>query len=271
MARGNGCEGEGAICAATPRSAQPVQAAAFAAQLLDGEARRIMAGPHHDRAVDCYELDAAEASDEARTQVERALAAIDAVHPFFAQPLIPLVLKPGTDQTLGGTGVGGYAHWRGVPLSVDISSDSPSPGLSTLHEIGHQLDQQVFAPIASAEQWGSDLDPLLDEWREAVMASRGYSTLVLNCERSIETMDPELVLYAISLKEAFARSYAQWIATRSDDDELHAELDVTLDRESEPGMIAWQWQADDFEPIAAAFDDAFAAWGAFTDELASVA
>ena len=60
--------------------------------------------------------------------------------------------------------------------------------------------------------------------------------------------------------EYFARSYSQYIATRSGDtwmdNELQSELDVTR-----RGGAPTHWEPDDFEPIAEAFDGLFDSLG----------
>jgi hypothetical protein len=274
MARGQGAtalspRASSRGCPASPvaeRDAAEAQAE-LVARLLDDEANRISCSNRQASARASYAIDAPESAAAVVLQIEAALNAVDRTHPFLGQPRIPLLVKSGSrEQALGGETVGGYSHWRGVPISIDVAADAPSPALSVLHEIGHQLDQQMFAPLSAAEDWGSELDPLLDDWRQTVMDSRGYATLINACERGLETLDPELVLYTISLKEAFARSYAQWVAIRCDDADLQAELAETLVKESEPGVIQLQWQPDDFAPIAEALDEAFAVYAAFAGD-----
>ena len=57
-----------------------------------------------------------------------------------------------------------------------------------------------------------------------------------------------------------ARSYAQYIATRSQDPAMLKELDASRDPGKTPYYAA-QWADDDFEPIAEAYDALFAALG----------
>jgi hypothetical protein len=60
--------------------------------------------------------------------------------------------------------------------------------------------------------------------------------------------------------EFFARSYAQYIATRSGDAWMNNELDSQLEARRQ-GFAPTQWERDDFEPIADAFDDLFESLG----------
>ncbi|NIM22468.1 MAG: hypothetical protein GTN64_08670 [Candidatus Latescibacteria bacterium] len=60
--------------------------------------------------------------------------------------------------------------------------------------------------------------------------------------------------------EFFARSYAQYITTRSGDALMNNELDRRLDRQRN-GLAHANWEPNDFEPIAEAFDELFDSLG----------
>jgi hypothetical protein len=69
------------------------------------------------------------------------------------------------------------------------------------------------------------------------------------------------VTFMLRAQEMWARSYAQYIATRSGDPILRAQL--FLERERLAGMPYYpeQWDDDDFAPIAEAIDELLNAKG----------
>ena len=70
-------------------------------------------------------------------------------------------------------------------------------------------------------------------------------------------LDRRYVGYLLRDTEMFARSYAQYIATKSQDVAMLAELDEIRTPRSAQFSYPTQWQNDDFEPIAQAFDEMF--------------
>jgi len=70
-------------------------------------------------------------------------------------------------------------------------------------------------------------------------------------------VDSTYVGFLMRAPELWARSYAQYVATRSGDAILKAQLAVACERL--PGMPYYpeQWDDDDFAPIAEAIDELF--------------
>lgn len=147
------------------------------------------------------------------------------------------------------------------------------------HEAGHFIDQQWLGRHFGAERYGRDMYaskhadriPELQRWHQAVKGSRAYQQLtelaqlgkarqtvkmvVNGSERDI-IPDRTYLRYVMTDHELFARSYSQYIATKSQYPPMLAELE----RERDPSRSAYhatQWADDDFEPIAEAFDDLF--------------
>jgi hypothetical protein len=125
---------------------------------------------------------------------------------------------------------GGYHHAG----RIELSRHAEHLGLALLHELGHAVDHLV---LGRGSSWGSESTPLRDWWR-AVESSRAFERLT----------SAEDGWYWRSRREAFARSFAQWVSHRSGDGGLRAELER---RAAGPGR---QWTADDFAPIARALD-----------------
>jgi hypothetical protein len=70
------------------------------------------------------------------------------------------------------------------------------------------------------------------------------------------TMVPDYnyVTYMLKPQEEWARSYAQYVATKTKDPAMRAELAYMRDPAKNPYLIE-QWSDDEFEPIAKAIDD----------------
>jgi hypothetical protein len=121
------------------------------------------------------------------------------------------------------------------------------PISSFVHEFGHALDAHNFGePLtidhAQNRKWASSRER---EWLDAVKASDAYSLI------------PRSDTYALSTVELWARSYEQWIATRTGNTSLNAKIEHIRRQHG-----SWRyWDAFDFEPIAEAFDKFFAEKG----------
>ena len=100
---------------------------------------------------------------------------------------------------------------------------------------------------------------LMKRWADAVGAS--IPTQYLQAVRTLNHPDitPEMVThidYLLRPREQFARTYAQWVATRTGDRTLLDQLAVFQGAENYT-LRAYQWPDDDFTPIGAALDDIF--------------
>lgn len=118
----------------------------------------------------------------------------------------------------------------------------------------------------------------LEEWRQAVVNSRAVQTMQgwqdeSRTRRGVEPapgiparIDYDHLRYLLQTHEVFARSYAQYIAVRSKDAVGLKEL-AKLQALGKPGSqgifpaYPRQWEDDDFEPIAKAFDRLFDSLG----------
>lgn len=184
--------------------------------------------------------------------LREAVAQIDRVHGNGDIP--PIAVKRGLLQ-----GPEGYYDPR-PPYGIAVGSQSVHPNLTMVHETGHLLDHLCFgAPgtMASADS----LDPLLQPWRDAVVASQAVRDLTALQARYAGTSYERPVAYLLTYPELWARSYAQFVTVRSGDPGLAAQLDAR--RTLRPGTtyLPRQWDDADFVPIAAAIDDLFEGLG----------
>lgn len=196
------------------------------------------------------------------------------------------------------------------PVEIRVStSDDDSTftlGSTLVHELGHYIDNQAFESYFQHRGFGSDhaawrkIDPEkrtatiekarekglpqehvftrfessespLSTWHEAVMGTPEVEAL-----RSASMSEIATHKYLLSPKELWARSFAQWVALRSNDPSLMAWLrDVqnqpetqekveqgfggprTMTRKTPPSLLLRQWQDESFAPVAAAMDSLF--------------
>lgn len=122
---------------------------------------------------------------------------------------------------------------------IRIKPDGLTPELTYLHEVGHHLDNTVFRN-------GSGL-----VGRQKMGPASGLMKAIKNSPEFKDwTYWPDGRYYA-SGSETFARGYAQWIATRSGDESLLAQVASRND----------MWTPETFEPVAAAYDTLFSSKG----------
>ncbi|MCA0270225.1 MAG: hypothetical protein LCH53_13560 [Bacteroidetes bacterium] len=181
----------------------------------------------------------------------RTLQAIDGVHGDGALPLIE-VRRSRSKDYLGAY----FPNGTGIRLASDLH-----PHMTLAHEIGHFIDHKGLPGKDLSSRSGDDV---LDRWRKAVHASAAYGILTKRYDDAVAGLPgASSVRYTTYIKsdvECFARSYAQYIAVRSGDPQMLAEIATMRTGK----WAARQWEDDDFVPIAEAFDDLFHTQGWIT-------
>jgi hypothetical protein len=202
--------------------------------------------------------DNARLSDVSKNYPERvgslnaALSAIDSVHG------LPAGFPPCSIEIWSEMGGAKGAYNQGEHL-IKLAEDAGAYQSSTLcHEFGHHitLGEKGQGKVEFYKELSTD--PELKAWHNAVKATPQFLHFH-NIEGSV-TATQDARDYASYLKdprELFARSYSQWIATRSGNKTLldqHAKLKNMAD-----GM--YQWSDSEFKPIGAALDAYFSKRG----------
>lgn len=198
---------------------------------------------------------------------QQTLAAIDAVH--GDGPLPEILVKTNTLQ--GAFGYFAMNSRTGEAIEIGVSGSGDHKEVTLAHEVGHFLDSHGIGQGGSPASLG---DPRLDEWRQAVIGSQAVAVLVDKYTNpvgyAVEVPSPYAgvtvqarplparIRYLLGAEEVWARSYAQYIALRSGNVEMLAQLDG-LRRDILYGEA--QWSDDDFEPIAEAMDRLFRGLG----------
>lgn len=203
---------------------------------------------------------------------------IDRVHGDGRLPKIPVELT--SSKRVHGSYHYRYSRDRfgnltHEPSMVKMARSADHTRLTFAHETGHFLDQQWFGDkLWYSSKVAGQGNPTVPGMAELMGTIRGSGAV-----RKLEDMhqaarrrqrwphampdgsirevmlDSGHLKYVLTDEELFARSYAQYIATRSGDDVMRAELA----RLTNPTDVyhAKQWADDDFEPIARAFDELF--------------
>lgn len=197
---------------------------------------------------------------------QETLDAIDGVHGDGKLPQIPIVTKTSTDA------LGNYAFYprTGEAVRIQIKGPGDHHQLTLAHEIGHFLDYQAIS--TDPRKPGSEGMGLMDKWRQAVENSAAWQTLQdkkRNPLKYAQTFDlasgryvfkPDTIFagYLLDKRELWARSYAQYIATRSGNAAMAKQVAYSR---SDPMYAEQQWSEEDFAPIAEAIDELFRSLG----------
>jgi hypothetical protein len=190
--------------------------------------------------------------------LSRTHDAIGKVHSVGKLPKIPTRL---TNSTSGNAAMVVFGP-DDVPVGIEVSRLGERPEFSYAHEIGHLLDRSGIPGPAKGWRRGYKSDPHFKEWFETIEASQATKALA-NIEQHLPPgvkPDHRYTGYLLRQKELWARSYAQYIATRSNDPVLREQLDAIRNNPKNPYRFQ-QWSDEDFEPIAAAIDRMFKALG----------
>jgi hypothetical protein len=224
--------------------------------------------PEGEQVGHAFRLADPKRGDEIREGVNRAIAAIEGVHGVGATKLPKLLVISEWDPDIKG---GYYSDGR-VALQIGVTSskgpDSPQ-ALIFAHETGHFLDHVAIPgrPDDKARERG--VTPEMDAVLDAARASRATSTIASRRAVgyvTVPTPDGGSVDYDVSRKyinyllddaEIWARAYAQYIAIRSGDSVMKAQLDRERDRSVANVVFPRHWEDDDFAPIAARIDALF--------------
>lgn len=202
---------------------------------------------------DRLEVPAGASFDFART----ALAAIDAVHGDGDLPTVPV--------RLGQVRIGAFVVGRDGSLRIDAMSLGSRRTLSFAHEIGHLLDHQTLGIAGQYASESGRMRPLMGaiaqstaiQELEALQGKRAVAVRDVQRARLNYTVSQREVAYHLEPKERFARAYAQYIATRSGDPDMLANL--AAKRRDTIAQLVYheQWDDNDFAAISAQFDALF--------------
>lgn len=154
-------------------------------------------------------------------ELARAVAAASRLH-LLRTNLTPVPVRP----TATTSEAGAYRFRECDPIDLRVSRRGGRVACAFLHELGHLVDHELG--------WASHGDEAFAPWRRAVGALERQPFRGRRSHR-----------YFHSVRELWARSYAQTALLRSADGVLEAQL-VELQAGGDP----YVWPADAFGPVA---------------------
>jgi hypothetical protein len=173
-------------------------------------------------------------------ELARALAAADAFH-LVHSDLDPVPVRPTSTTSQSGC----YRLRNEDPVDLRVSRRHGRIPLSFLHELGHLVDHQLGRQLGTA--WASGRHEAFAAWRAAAagLPSRAPAGSSRGRRR-----------YFNSVKEVWARSYAQAALLRSDDSSLRHHIEELIAADD-----IFVWPASDFAPVAVEIERMFASLG----------
>jgi hypothetical protein len=176
-----------------------------------------------------------------RKEATRAIKVAAGVHTDGVLP------KPDVSITSPGPGVGGDYRLTtdgNTAPQIRISPSTLDAGWAALHELAHLLDNHGLHTPTMEHPYASTGQKELAALMSAITRSKTYTRLLTRCRAGKKG-------YWVAPQELFARAYSQFIATKSGDAQLLAELNKIRSGERESYHV-WseaQWPDDDFAPI----------------------
>jgi hypothetical protein len=155
--------------------------------------------------------------------------------------LDPVPVRPTSTTSQSGC----YRLRNEDPVDLRVSRRHGRIPLSFLHELGHLVDHQLGPQFGNA--WASGRHEAFAAWRTAAagLPSRAPAGSSRGRRR-----------YFNSVKEVWARSYAQAALMSSDDSLLRQQVEELMAADD-----IFVWPASDFAPVAVEIERVFAALG----------
>ena len=182
--------------------------------------------------------------------VARALEVIDQVHGDGRLPRIPIETWQVMPQGVLG------AYHTVEPFWIKIRSYGNDFVNTTIHEIGHFLDQHGLGDgVIEASEMASrrGIGPLAKWWEAASRSEAIVEKMeILDRVRELRITDVVKVLeYQLDPAEIWARSYNQYVARRSGETDVIANL-----KQGKRDILGVeQWTSEDFQEIETAIDE----------------
>jgi hypothetical protein len=185
-------------------------------------------------------------------QFRHVVSVVDQLHTFPKLPTIPVLLTKSRRE-------GGGCMYRvrpPIPLSISISVHAESPALTLLHELGHLLDHLALNPIKQG--FGSEHDPFFDRLRDFWMMNNRIRRLTKIVSRK-KPSNPRMrsfLRYQLTTAEIWARTYLQWVVSKSDDLLLRVFFDKVAANSPE-----FYWDPGEMDAIILLVDQLFSEAG----------
>lgn len=181
------------------------------------------------------------------SSVKNALSAINNIHSDGRLPVIPVnatgrMKANGTFMTSGP-----FGHM--APHSINIKPSGNHKELSFIHELGHFIDFSAVGRQGTFETLnGSAFTKVLNK----IKSSDAYTKLIELKTTSTDYRVRDYVKYLMDERELWARSYAQYIAEKSNNKILLTQLEKNRNL-----AFPFQWSETDFKGIKEEIDILF--------------
>lgn len=185
--------------------------------------------------------------------IRDAIDAIDRVHLDGQIPTISVHRGSSGLQNAGGM----FDPGRGELYVYDQAGRHAR--VVAYHEIGHIIDVHGLPPFGTL---ASHVLPALDDWRNAVVDSEAIRTAASALNQPLHPVTRDaLETYFLTPHEVWARSYAQYIATKSGDADSLGLLLAEQAQFAGGVVLNSHWDIVEFIPIMAEIDTLFASFG----------
>ena len=208
-----------------------------------------------------------------KRKAEATIDAIDTFHRAAGLPRIPVIDREPNESHLGGF----TTRWddgskRYVADHIELAATETE--LSAAHEIGHFLDFAGLQPDGSYNSEASAIEDGLRLLLEEIKETNAWKGLIARRDdaKNIAATTKGALLkelyqglqedyeYLLQPSELFARAYAQYVAWRSGNATMLAQIDDILARE-DPKEKLEHWPYADFLPLIHRFDNLFETHG----------
>lgn len=182
--------------------------------------------------------------------IENALKAINSVHSDGSLPKIPVMLHRMKANAAFLTS-GNFGQMS--PHSIMLKSSGKTKEFSFIHETGHFLD---FSAIGRAGRFETKFDSVITPVIKKIKESQAYGKLLEIKHTTLDHRIRDHINYLCDERELWARSYAQYIAEKSNNRILLTQLENnrTFD-------FPYHWSEKDFKEIKAEIDKLFTQLG----------
>jgi hypothetical protein len=197
-----------------------------------------------------------------KDQIDHAINVIDTLHGDGELKTIPVVNHGLHSENQGQFEIRPHLvpGFKGTADRIAIKEGALEAGLLTAHETGHFVEMfGIPGGNAGYRKWAKDT--VMTEWKDAVKESHAFKSLDALAGVKEGEINPKYTSYLLRQEELWARSYAQWVAHRSQDSALLGDLNAMRDPRIDPDYHHQQWTDHDFEPIAKSIDKLFKGLG----------
>jgi hypothetical protein len=221
-----------------------------------------------------------EANGKVESAMRSALVAVDTVH---GDGYLTDISFENSNHRNATSRMGFFERRGDFATRIVVADTAITPSLITLHEIGHWLDWSALEialgkPIQGSSN-GHEFHVAIGDFWDAIENTQNVKLLreikrtkkvksfelvsndgaIATGDKHAETKaDNEIVSYLLRREELWARAYAQYVAIKSDREDVKQEL---ISRQQKMSHYPDQWSDEDFAPVADAIDNLFKTMG----------